>query len=90
MLSKIKAVVHYNRSNMAAKQTLEHGWASIHCIGLIVNSALNESSISKAVGAAKNLAEYFRRRELVNSKLKEKQQQMNIPEDKLIHKVSTR
>lgn len=95
--TKIKAVVHDNGSNMvAAMRMLEekHGWASVRCTGhtlqLIVNNALKEPSISRAVGAARNLVEHFRRSELANTKLKVKQQQMSTPEHKLIQDVSTR
>lgn len=41
-----------------------------------VNSALKEPSISKAIAAAQNLVRHFRRRELENTKLKRKQQQI--------------
>lgn len=95
--TKIKAVVHDNGSNIvAAMQMLEekHGWASVRCSGhtlqLIVNNALKEPSISRAVGAARHLVEHFRRSELANTKLKVKQQQINTPQHKLIQDVSTR
>ncbi|CAK6970688.1 hypothetical protein KUCAC02_019391 [Scomber scombrus] len=54
--AKIKAVVHDNRANMvAAMRMLEekHGWTSVRCtwhtLQLIVNAALKEHSISRAV-----------------------------------------
>ncbi|KAI4801496.1 hypothetical protein KUCAC02_019391 [Chaenocephalus aceratus] len=75
--TKIKAVVDDNGSNIvAAMRMLEekHGWASVRCSGhtlqLIVNNALKEPSISRAVGAARHLVEHFRRSELANTKLK--------------------
>ena len=94
---KIKAVVHDNGSNMVAAIRMlqqKHSWASVrwagHTLQLIVNSALKESSISRAVGAARSLVEHFRRSELANTKLKSKQQQMNTVQHKLIQDVSTR
>ncbi|KAK9973178.1 hypothetical protein ABG768_023921, partial [Culter alburnus] len=43
----------------------------------------------KAFGAARTLIEHFRRSELANTKLKEKKQQMNTPQHKLIQDVTT-
>ncbi|KAJ4930290.1 hypothetical protein JOQ06_019295 [Pogonophryne albipinna] len=64
--TKIKAVVHDNGSNIvAAMRMLEekHGWASVRCSGhtlqLIVNNALKEPSISRAVGAARHLPDQW-------------------------------
>lgn len=57
---------------------------------LIVNNSLKETSICKALGAARTLVEHFKRSELAHTKLKEKHQQMNTPEHKLIQDVSTR
>ncbi|KAI7799915.1 putative zinc finger BED domain-containing protein 1-like [Triplophysa rosa] len=72
----------------------KHNWVSVRCAGhtlqLIVNSSLKDTSISKALGAARTLVEHFKRSELANTKLKEKQHQMNTPEHKLIQDVSTR
>ncbi|KAF3836725.1 hypothetical protein F7725_004189 [Dissostichus mawsoni] len=64
--TKIKAVVHDNGSNIvAAMRMLEekHSWASVRCSGhtlqLIVNNALKEPSISRAVGAARHLGQEY-------------------------------
>ncbi|XP_057208474.1 E3 SUMO-protein ligase ZBED1-like [Triplophysa rosa] len=96
-VDNIKAVVHDNGSNIVAAMKLlaeKHNWVSVRCAGhtlqLIVNSSLKDTSISKALGAARTLVEHFKRSELANTKLKEKQHQMNTPEHKLIQDVSTR
>ncbi len=96
-IDNIKAVVHDNGSNIVAAMKLlaeKHNWVSVRCTGhtlqLIVNSSLKDTSISKALGAARTLVEHFKRSELANTKLKEKQHQMNTPEHKLIQDVSTR
>ncbi|KAG9278171.1 zinc finger BED domain-containing protein 1-like [Astyanax mexicanus] len=95
--TKIKAVVHDSGSNMVAAMRLledKHGWASIRCAGhtlqLIVNTALKETTISRALGAARQLVEHFKRSELASTKLKMKQEQMNVKKNALIHDVSTR
>lgn len=95
--AKVKAVAHDNGSNMVAAMRMlieKRGWASVHCtrhtVQLIVNSDLKETSISRAVDAARSLVEHFRRSRLANTKLKLKQQQMNTAQHKLIQDVSTR
>ncbi|XP_074537188.1 E3 SUMO-protein ligase ZBED1-like [Halichoeres trimaculatus] len=95
--TKIKAVVHDSGSNMVAAMRLleeKHGWASIRCAGhtlqLIVNTALKETTISRALGAARQLVEHFKRSELASTKLKMKQEQMNVKKNALIQDVSTR
>ncbi|XP_060759497.1 E3 SUMO-protein ligase ZBED1-like [Neoarius graeffei] len=95
--TKIKAVVHDSGSNMVAAMRLleeKHGWASIRCAGhtlqLIVNTALKETTISRALGAARQLVEHFKRSELASTKLKTKQEQMNVKKNALIQDVSTR
>lgn len=54
------------------------------------SSALKEPNISGAVGGERILVERFRRSELVTTKLKVKQQQMNTVQRKLIQDVITR
>ncbi|XP_051800523.1 E3 SUMO-protein ligase ZBED1-like [Acanthochromis polyacanthus] len=95
--TKIKAVVHDSGSNMVAAMRLleeKHGWASIRCAGhtlqLVVNTALKETTISRALGAARQLVEHFKRSELASTKLKMKQEQMNVKQNALIQDVSTR
>ncbi|KAL3981335.1 ribonucleases P/MRP protein subunit RPP25 [Sarotherodon galilaeus] len=94
---KIKVVVHDSGSNMAAAVRLleeKHGWASIRCAGhtlqLIVNTALKETTISRALGAARQLVEHFKSSELASTRLKMKQEQMNVKKNALIQDVRTR
>ena len=65
----------------------KHGWVSVRCAGhtlqLVINHALKNPQISKALGAARCLVEHFKRSELTASKLKMKQKQMETPEHKL-------
>ena len=65
--SRIKAVVHDNAANVvAALKLLEerHGISSIRCAGhtlqLVVNQALKNPQINKAIGAARCLVEHFK------------------------------
>ena len=95
--SRIKAVVHDNAANVvAALKLLEerHGISSIRCAGhtlqLVVNQALKNPQINKAIGAARCLVEHFKKSEIASSKLKTKQKQMGKPEHKLIQDVSVR
>lgn len=53
--SKIKGIVHDNGSNMVAAVL-----CTGHTLQLIVNSALKDPSVSKAISAARNLVEHFR------------------------------
>uniref|UniRef100_A0A3Q1B1H2 HAT C-terminal dimerisation domain-containing protein n=1 Tax=Amphiprion ocellaris TaxID=80972 RepID=A0A3Q1B1H2_AMPOC len=95
--TKIKAVVHDSGSNMVAAMRLleeKHGWASIGCAGhtlqLIVNTALKETTISRALGAARQLVEHFKRSELASTKLEMKREQMMVEQNALIQDVGTR
>ena len=95
--SRIKAVVHDNAANVvAAIKLLEerHGISSIRCAGhtlqLVVNHALKNPQINKAIGAARCLVEHFKKSELSSSNLKIKQKQLGKPEHKLIQDVSVR
>uniref|UniRef100_G3N7L6 HAT C-terminal dimerisation domain-containing protein n=1 Tax=Gasterosteus aculeatus TaxID=69293 RepID=G3N7L6_GASAC len=76
--SKIVAVVHDNGSNVVLA-------ANFHCAGhtlqLVINHALKNPQISKALGASRSLVEPFKRSELAASNLKLKQKQMGTPED---------
>ena len=56
---------------------------------LVINHALKNPQISKALGAAMCLVEHFKRSELAASKLKIKQKQMGTSEHKLVQDVST-
>lgn len=91
ILPKIKAVVHDYGSNIVAAMHLleKEAWMGL-IVQLIVNSALKDTNISRALGGSRSIVEYFRRSELASAKLKEKQQQMNTKDHKLIQDVSTR
>ncbi|KAI2657478.1 E3 SUMO-protein ligase ZBED1 [Labeo rohita] len=52
---------------------------------LVINAALKDKGIERAVGVARCLVEHFKK-----NKLKEKQKQMGTPEHKLVQDVSTR
>ncbi|XP_053551460.1 E3 SUMO-protein ligase ZBED1-like [Bombina bombina] len=94
---KIIAIVHDNGLNIVAAANIlgeKHGWTSIRCSGhtlqLVINAALKNSGIERAVSAARGLVEHFKKSELPSSKLKEKQKQMGTSEHKLLQDVSTR
>lgn len=94
--NKIMSIVHDNAANVvAAVKLLEdrHEISSVRCAGhtlqLVVNHALKNPQISKAVSAARCLVEHFKS-ELSCNKLKTKQKQMGTPQHKLIPDASTR
>ena len=95
--NRIVAVVHDNGSNVVLAANIlqeKHGWVSVRCAGhtlqLVINHALKNPQISKALGASRSLVEHFKRSELAASNLKLKQKQMGTPEHKLVQDVSTR
>nr|XP_061819122.1 E3 SUMO-protein ligase ZBED1-like [Nerophis lumbriciformis] len=93
----VQVIVHDNAANVvAALRVLEerHGVSSLRCVGhtlqLVVNHALKDNHISRALGAARSLVEHFRKSELSSAKLKVKQKQMGSPDHSLIQDVSVR
>ncbi|KAI4818628.1 hypothetical protein KUCAC02_003934 [Chaenocephalus aceratus] len=93
----VLAIVHDNAANIVkALKILEekHGVASLRCAGhttqLIVNHALKEPRINKALGAARSLVTYFHSSEVATLKLKLKQEQMGTPQHKLSQDVPIR
>lgn len=93
----VQAIVHDNAANVVkALRILEekHGVVSLRCAGhttqLIVNNALKEPRISKALGAARSLVTYFHSSEVATQKLKLKQEQMGTPQHKLSQDVPVR
>ncbi|KAL0165791.1 hypothetical protein M9458_037635, partial [Cirrhinus mrigala] len=93
----VKAVVHDNAANVVkALWILEerHGVASLRCAGhttqLIVNHALKDPQISRALGAARELVSYFHSSDVALLKLKAKQEQMGTPQHKLTQDVAVR
>ncbi|XP_044155622.1 E3 SUMO-protein ligase ZBED1-like [Bufo gargarizans] len=94
---KIIALVHDNAANMVAAANIleeKHGWSSIRCTGhtlqLVINGAMKNAVIDRAVSAARGLVEHFKKSELASTKLKEKQKQMGTADHKLVQDVSTR
>ncbi|MGH0146677.1 UNVERIFIED_CONTAM: hypothetical protein FKN15_039620 [Acipenser sinensis] len=95
--SCISALVYDNGANMVAaarKLKDKFSWANISCAGhtiqLVVNNALKVTTIDHTVGAARCLVEHFHRSEAASSALKNKQQQMSVPQHYLKQDVSTR
>ncbi|XP_051994042.1 E3 SUMO-protein ligase ZBED1-like [Xyrauchen texanus] len=65
----ICAIVHDNGANVVAAAKLleeKHGWTSIRCTGhtlqLVINAALKNTVIQRAVGAARCLVEHFKKK----------------------------
>lgn len=96
LLKKNTATVHNNGANIVAAAKLleeKHGWTGIPCTGHIlrlINAALKNTGIERAVGAARCLVEHFKKSELACSLLKEIQKQLGTPEHKLVQDISTR
>ncbi|KAA0717650.1 hypothetical protein E1301_Tti014573 [Triplophysa tibetana] len=91
----VQAMVHDNAANVVkAIRILEerHGVASLPCDGhttqLIVNHALKDSRINKALGGARSLVGYFHRSDVATMKLKLKQEQMGTAHHKLTQDVA--
>ncbi|CAL9687558.1 unnamed protein product [Knipowitschia caucasica] len=96
-IKHVQVIVHDNAANVvAALRLLEerHGVSSLRCAGhtlqLVVNHALKDNHISRALGAARSLVEHFKKSELASTKLKVKQKQMGSPDHSLIQDVSVR
>lgn len=93
----VQAIVHDNAANVVkALSILEerHGVASPRCAGnttqLIVNHALKDPRIIKALGAARSLVGYFHSSDIATLKLKLKQEQMGTAQHKLTRDVAVR
>ncbi|CAM4651471.1 unnamed protein product [Leuciscus chuanchicus] len=93
----VQAIVHDNAANVVkALRILEekHGVASLRCAGhttqLIVNHALKDPRINKALGAARSLVGYFHSSDIASLKLKLKQDQMGTAQHKLTQDVAVR
>nr|XP_054604938.1 E3 SUMO-protein ligase ZBED1-like [Nothobranchius furzeri] len=96
-LHNVLAIVHDTASNMvAALHILEEkfGVVSYRCAGhtlqLVVNHALTDPKIDKALSAARGLVKHIKKSEPASIKLKEKQKQMGTAEHKLIQDVAVR
>lgn len=81
---------------VAALRILEerHGVSSRRCAGhtllLVVNHALKDVQINKALSAARCLVEHFKKSELASTELKAKQQQMGTSQHNLKQDASVR
>ena len=96
-LHNILAIVHDNASNIvAALRILEEkfGVASYRCAGhtmqLVVNHAMKDPMIDKALSAARGLVKHIKKSEPASTKLKQKQKQMGTAGHKLIQDVAVR
>ncbi|KAL3980185.1 desumoylating isopeptidase 1 [Sarotherodon galilaeus] len=61
-----------------------------HTLQLVVNHALKDPKIDKALSAARGLVKHIRKSEPASTKLKQKQKQMGTAEHKLIQDVAVR
>ncbi|XP_067283546.1 E3 SUMO-protein ligase ZBED1-like [Pseudorasbora parva] len=93
----VLAIVHDNARNMvAALRILEErfGVVSHRCAGhtlqLVVNHAMDNPVINKALSATRCLVKHIKKSEPATTKLKLKQKQMGTVEHKLIHDVAVR
>lgn len=89
--------MHDNASNIvAALRILEEkfGVVSYRCAGhtlqLVVNHAMKDPRIDRALSAARGLVKHIRKSETASTKLKQKQKQMGTAEHKLIQDVAVR
>lgn len=96
-LHNVLAIVHDNASNIvAALRILEEkfGVVSYRCAGhtlqLVVNHAMKDPRIDRALSAARGLVKHIRKSETASTKLKQKQKQMGTAEHKLIQDVAVR
>ena len=88
LLDDVLAIVHDNAANVVkALRILE---CAGHTTQLIVNHALKEPRINKALGAARSLAGYFHSSDVATLNLKLKQEQMGTAQHKLTQDVAVR
>uniref|UniRef100_A0A669DR08 Uncharacterized protein n=1 Tax=Oreochromis niloticus TaxID=8128 RepID=A0A669DR08_ORENI len=96
-LHNVLAIVHDNAGNIVAALHIlkeKFGVVSYRCAGhtlqLVVNHALKDPKIDKALSAARGLVKHIRKSEPASTKLKQKQKQMGTAEHKLIQDVAVR
>ena len=95
---KVACIVHDQGSNMVLTMKLlsdEKGWnalrCSAHCLQLSINAGLSSVSvIDRMIGAAKKLVGHFRHSVVASEALKQRQEQMGIPQKKLVQSCLTR
>ena len=95
---KVACIVHDQGSNMVLTMKLlsdEKGWntlrCSAHCLQLSINAGLSSVSVIDCmIGAAKKLVGHFRHSVVASEALKQRQEQMGIPQKKLVQSCLTR
>ena len=82
-----------NGTNMVAAFN-KLGWPRLSCFGhnlhLSIGKGLNDEKISRVLGRCRALVAHFHRSWKKNEELKQKQEELNIPQHKLISPVTTR
>ena len=90
---RVSAIVRDNASNMNVAVE-EVGWEDVRCFGhtlqLAISNGLTANPLSRLAAAARKLVGHFKHSVVATTALKQKQQQMNVPEHRLIQDVSTR
>ena len=70
------------------------GWPRLSCFGhnlhLSIGKGLHDEKISRVLGKCHSLVAHFHRSWKKNEELKQKQEELNIPQHKLISPVTTR
>lgn len=96
-LHNVLAIVHDNASNIvAALRILEEKFGVVsyryagNTLQLVVNHAMKDPRIDRALSAARGLVKHIRKSETASTKLKQKQKQMGTAEHKLIQDVAVR
>ena len=90
---RVSAIVHDNASNITlAVQNL--GWQSVPCFAhtlqLAVNNGLEVTQTNRLASVARKTVGHFKHSSLDMTALKEKQQQLSVPQHHLIQDVATR
>ena len=94
---KVVCVVHDQASNMELAGTLlleEQGWNTLkctaHCLQLCLNAGFSIPAIDRLLGASRKLVYHFHHSVVATQALKTRQEQMNLPQNKLITACVTR
>ena len=88
---KVACIVHDQGSNMVLTMKLlsdEKGWNTFRCSAHAGLSSV--SVINRMIGAAKTLVGLFRHNVVASEALKQRQEQMGIPQKKLVQSCHTR
>ena len=83
-----------NGSNMVAAAFVKLNWPRLSCFGhnlhLTIGKGLNDNRISRVLGKCCSLVAYFHRSWKKNRDLQHKQEELDLPQHKLISPVTTR